>query len=511
MKTIIVCRALLAVAAPCIPVGAANTCQSLSALNLPETALIVSQSVPAGTFTPPKLVDGPGPPLDNLPAFCRVAGSIKPTKDSDIRFETWMPVSRWNGKFMGVGNGGWAGSIPYRAMGAALREGYATASSDTGHEGDAVDASWALGHPEKVSDYGYRAAHEMTAKAKAIIAAYYGDAPRLSYWSGCSSGGHQGLKEAQRFPNDYDGIVAGAPANFFTHLMASGVWIAQATFKDPTSYIPESKYPLIHQAAIAACDELDGLKDGLLEDPTACLFDPKVLQCKDADDPKCLTAAQVEAARKIYDGPKNPRTGERIFPGLNRGSELGWPSFFADPDPPIVASHSKYLVFKNPNWDFKTLNFDSDVALADRSDNGTINATDPDLAEFFRHGGKLLLYHGWSDPAIAPENTVNYYKSVLRSMGGAETVRNSIRLFMAPGMGHCWGGDGPFDFSTTNAIEQWVEKGIAPDRLIAAHFPNGGDSGKPDRTRPLCPYPQVAKYKGSGSIDVTASFTCALP
>jgi feruloyl esterase len=486
----------------------AATCENLATLALPDTTIVLAQIEPAGTFTLPKPLDLPGPALDNLPAFCRVAGEIRPTKDSSIKFEVWMPASGWNGKFMGIGNGGWWGAILYPFIGVALRRGYATASTDTGHDGSSADASFALGHPEKVIDFGYRAVHEMTVKAKAIIAAYYGDAPKHSYWNGCSSGGKQGLKEAQRFPRDYDGIIAGAPANFWTHLMVSGIWIAEATRENPAAYIPKEKYPLLHKAVLGACDVLDGVKDGLLENPKVCHFDPKVLQCKDSDGPECLTAAQVEAARRMYAGPKNPRTGEQIFPGLEAGSELGWGSYSSGPEPPIVASHFKYLVFKNPNWDFRSLNFDSDVALADKLDSGLITATDPNLKEFFAHGGKLFLYHGWNDPAIAPQNTINYYNSVASVMGGSDKVQNSLRLFMVPGMDHCLGGEGPFEFDTISVLEQWVEKGRAPDRVTAVHFPAGAISGKPDRTRPLCPYPQVAKYNGSGSTDDASNFVC---
>jgi feruloyl esterase len=488
----------------------AGTCESLATLALPDTTITLAKLEPAGTFTTPKPTNLPGPPLDNLPAFCRVAAEVKPTKDSDIKFEVWMPTSGWNGKFMGVGNGGWSGEIWYSPMGEALRRGYATASTDTGHEGNGGDASFALGHPEKVIDFGYRAVHEMTVKAKAIIAAYYGaDALKHSYWNGCSSGGKQGLKEAQRFPRDYDGIIAGAPANFWTHLIVSGIWIGQATRVSPAGYLPKEKFPLLHKAVLEACDAMDGVKDGVLENPKRCHFDPKVLQCKDAEGPNCLTTAQVEAARKIYAGPKNPRTGEQIFPGLEPGSEGGWPFFVGGREPPIVASHFKYLVFNNPNWDFHTLNFDSDVALADKLDNGLITATDPNLKEFFAQGGKLLLYHGWADGGIAPQNTINYYNSVVASMGGSSKVQDSMRLFMAPGMDHCYGGDGPFDFDTIAALEQWVEKGKAPERIIAAHFPEDAAPAKPDRTRPLCPYPEVAKYKGSGSTDDASNFVCA--
>ncbi len=507
-RTLVAPRLLfLAASFFCGPPVAGATCESLATLSLPDTTITLAKPEPAGKFTPPRPGNLPGRPLDNLPAFCRVAVEVKPTKDSDIKFELWMPASEWNGKFMGLGNGGWAGEISHSGIGDALRRGYAAASTDTGHEGSGGDASFALGHPEKVIDFGYRAVHEMTVKSKAIIAAFYGNALKHSYWDGCSTGGKQGLTEAQRFPHDYDGIIAGAPANFFTHLIVSGIWIAEATRENPTGYIPKEKLPLLHKAVVDACDTLDGMKDGLLENPKRCHFDPNVLLCKGADSPECLTAAQVEAAKKIYAGPKNPRTGEQIFPGLEPGSENGWVFFAREREPPIVASHFKYLVFKNPNWDFHTLNFDSDVALADKLDNGIITATNPNLKEFFAQGGKLLLYHGWNDGAIAPQNTINYYNSVADAMGGSAKVQDSMRLFMAPGMDHCYGGDGPFDFDTIAALEQWAEKGNAPDRIVAGHLLKGPP--KPDRTRPLCSYPQVAKYKGSGGTDEASNFVCA--
>jgi feruloyl esterase len=244
----------------------------------------------------------------------------------------------------------------------------------------------------------------------------------------------------------------------------------------------------------------------LLENPARCGFDPKVLLCKGEDAPSCLTAPQLEAARKIYGPAKSPSTGKEIFPGLAKGSEPAWGTLAGGPKPfPIPDDHFKYVVFKDTNWDWRTLDFDKDLALADKIDNGNLNATDPNLKKFTGRGGKLILYHGWNDPLIAPMNSVNYYKSVVAKMGGASKVENSIRLFMAPGMGHCAGGPGPNTFDAVTALEQWVENGKAPDRIVASHMAGG----KADRTRPLCPYPQVAKYTGSGSTDEAANFTCA--
>lgn len=485
----------------------ATTCESLATLALPETIITLAKSQPAGTFAAPKPFDSPEPSFENLPAFCRVAGEIKPTKDSNIKFELWMPLSGWNSKFIGLGNGNWAGVISYPSMGEMLRRGYAPASTDTGHEGNGEDASFALGHPEKVIDFGYRAVHEMTVKAKAILTAYYGVAPKHSYWNGCSLGGKQGLTEAQRFPHDYDGIIAGAPANFFTNLVVAAMWNASATRPNPAGYVPPEKLPLLHKAVLDTCDGLDGVKDGVLEDPKRCHFDPKVLLCKGADSPNCLTAAQVDAAKKIYGGPKNPRTDEQISPGLEPGSETGWGLFAVGPEPPVITSHFKYIVFKNPNWDYRTLNFDTDVALAQKADNGILTGSDPNLKEFFVQGGKLLLYHGWADPAIAPQTTINYYESVVAAMGASDKVQDFARLFMVPGMSHCNGGDGPFDFKELSALEQWIEEGKAPDRIIAAHLTDSTPA-RPDRTRPLCPYPRVAKYKGSGSTDEAFNFVC---
>jgi feruloyl esterase len=374
---------------------------------------------------------------------------------------------------------------------------------NTGHDGG--EASFVPGHPEKLVDFGYRAVHEMTLKAKALTKAYYGKAPAHAYWNGCSSGGMQGLKEAQKFPDDYDGIVAGAPANYWTHLMAGVLWPALVTHKDPAASLPPAKLAVVHKAALAACDKLDGVEDGLLENPARCAFDPATVQCKSDAQENCLTTAQVEAARKIYAGARNPRTGEKVFPGMPPGSELGW-TVLAGPKPfGIPVSHFQHVVFNNPGWDFLSLDFDKDVALADKLDQGLIGATDPNLKDFFAHGGKLIVYHGWTDPVISPLNSIDYYNSVTAKMGGATRIDGAFRLFTAPGMNHCGGGDGPARFDTVAALEQWVEQGKAPDRIAACHVSAGSQV---DRTRPLCPYPRVARYTGTGSRDDAVNFTC---
>jgi feruloyl esterase len=440
----------------------------------------------------------------SLPAFCRVAATIKPSSDSDIKMEVWMPVN-WNGKFQAVGNGGWTGSIAYPAMARALAKGYATASTNTGHDGER--ASFAIGHPEKVIDFAWRAVHETVVQSKALISANYGSAAKYSYWNGCSSGGKQGLKEAQRFPDDFDGLITGAPANNWIHQKASVVAVAQAVHKTIESFIPPAKYPMIHEAVLAACDRLDGVKDGILEDPRVCKFDPKALLCKTGDGPSCLTAPQVEAARKILAPSRNPRTGAFLFPGLALGTELAWAVQAGEGARTVAEDLFSFVVFENPQWDYRTLDLDKDVALADKVDERfQMAAVDPNLKPLFSHKGKLLMYHGWSDPNIVPGNSINYYKSVVDTVG-EKTAADSIRLFMVPGMGHCNGGEGPNQFDMVTALEQWVEQGKAPERILASRERNGAV----DRTRPLCPYPQVAQYKGSGSTDEAASFSCAAP
>lgn len=483
----------------------AGTCESLSTLKLPNTTITIASTEQGDLSSLDNQT--PGPPLKGLPPFCRVAGTISPVLDSVIGFEVWMPTSNWNHRFLEVGNGGFSGTPSIHFMAAAVRNGYATASTDTGHHGNGADGSFALGHPEKLIDFGYRSEHETAVKAKAIIAAFYGEPQKRSYWDGCSSGGKQGLMEAQRYPDDFDGIIAGAPANNWEPLLASAIWIQQATHLTPASSLPNEKLAILHQAALDACDASDGVKDGVIRDSLSCHFDPAVTQCKGTDT-ACLSAEQVEAARKIYAGPVNPRTHERIFPGLEPGSEITWYAF-ASPAFPIAPSHFKYIIFKDPKWDPSTLNFDTDIAIAEKVDNGTITATNPNLKPFFAHGGKLILYHGLSDGLIAPQNTINYYNAVLKASG--PTATHSVRLYLAPGMGHCYGGDGPDTFDLDPPLAAWVEDNKTPGPILAAHFPASAPLTKPDRTRPLCPYPEVAKYKGTGSTDDAASFACAKP
>ena len=482
----------------------AATCESLSSLKLQNATITTAQPVAAGAFTPPaggRGGRGGGNAFADLPAFCRVAATLTPSKESDIKIELWLPASGWNGKFQAVGNGGWNGNIDTNALATGLRRGYATASTDTGHEGGG--GPW-MQNTEKVVDYGHRAVHEMTVKSKAIIAAFYESAPKFSYFNGCSAGGRQGLKAAQRYPDDFDGIVAGAPALNATGRAAFSMWVAQNLRKEEGSYIPAPKYPAINAAVLQACDGLDGVKDGVVENPRACKFDPKVLACTAGDSDSCLTPPQVEAARKMYEPVKHAKTGKEIFPGLAYGSELGWSTFGGQQPFAIGAQMYQHMVFKDPNWDYKTLNFDTHADLVDKLENGVINAMDANLRPFAASGGRLLIYHGWADPQIPAASSVQYYQRVLDTMGGAGKAKDNARLFMVPGMNHCGGGVGTATVDWLAALEQWVEQGKAPDQIPASRVANG----KTDRTRPLCAYPQVATYKGSGSTDEAASFTC---
>jgi len=491
-----------------VPAGAAS-CESLASLALPNTTITLAQAIASGEFTPPpESARDLGAPVDwkKLPAFCRVAATIKPVPDSNIKMEVWLPMPgitpAWNGDLEADGNGGWTGTINYKYLGAALARGFAAAITDTGHTGGS--ASFALGHPEKVIDFGYRAVHELTVKSKAIIAAFYGQAPKLAIWNGCSAGGREGLKEAQMYPEDYDGIVAGDPIADFVGRSLGGVWMAQAVHHDETSLLTPEKDALLHKAVLATCDALDGVMDGVIENPTLCHFDPSTIECKSGNSSACLTAPEVEAARKVYSGVINSETKENVFPGLAPGSELGWGTQAGERPFGAAADYFKYVVYRNPDWDYKTLNFASDIARAEKTDGGTINATNPDLRAFFQRGGKLLQYHGWSDQQMAAEASPKYYESVLSKVGDANLVESSYRLFMVPGMRHCGGGEGADTFDKVGALEEWLKSGKAPDRLVASRV----EGGKVVRTHPLCPYPQTAVYNGTGSTDDASNFTC---
>jgi Tannase and feruloyl esterase len=509
-----------------------DPCATLSKLQIPSATITQAQLVPAGTFSgPPAAFSGTDltPFYKSLPAFCRVVAEAKPTADSDIKLEVWLPAAGWNGKLQGIGNGGFAGLIDYYQIGAAMKKGYAATATDAGHTGSPVDASWALGHPEKVVDFGHRGIHEMTRVAKALTQSFYGSAPKHSYFAGCSDGGREALMEAQRYPIDYDGILAGAPANYWSALLSTAVIDTQALTVDPASFIPQSKLPTIAAAVLAACDELDGVRDGILNDPRQCHFDPASIQCKSGEETdKCLTASQAVALKTIYDG-LHDSTGHQIFPGFMRGAEDGpggWGLWITGPAPArslmtyFGFGFYTYMVYEKTDWNYKTFTLEPGMKVAEDKTAAALNATDADLKPFHSAGGKLILYHGWDDPAIPSVNSVNYYDSVVTTMGAANT-NSFLRLYMLPGVQHCGGGPGPDVFGGVGdwlspddpqhnarvALEQWVEKGTAPSSIIATKY--AGDPPQQKMTRPLCPYPESAKYKGSADPNDAANFVCA--
>ena len=487
---------------------AQSPCEQLRMLSLPQVAITAADTVPAGPYLPPRRS---AEFTVNLATRCRVTAVLAPSSDSHIEMELWLPIENWNGKFEAVGNGGWSGAIQYQSqnlvansMVAGFTEGYAVASTDRGLRGGPQAA---VDHPEKLVDFGYRAVHETVVTSKTIISAFYGSEPEFSYWNGCSSGGQEGLMEAQRYPDDFDGIAAGAPANYWTPLMVGGIWNARAISKGEPGYMTPEQLLLLHKAVIQACDALDGVKDGLLEDPTRCKFDPQILQCKGADSSMCLTPAQVSAVGRMYAGPVNPTSKEQILPGIDPGSELNWSLYDGPVGINIQQNYFRFLVFQDPSWDYRKLDFNSELARADRQGASVLNATNPNLQPFFDHGGKLLQYHGWSDETIPPLSSVHYYTSVLEELGGPRNVDGSYRLFMVPGMSHCGQSDGFKLFNPISALERWRESDIPPDEMTSMHVTNG----VVDSVHLVCPYPSVATYKGKGSVNDAANFTCKVP
>jgi len=486
---------------------AASPCESLAKVSLPNTTITSAQTVAAGAFTPPAGGRG-GQQFGDLPSFCRVQATLKPSSDSDIKMELWMPeATRWNGKLRGTGNGGLGGGATVNAgpLANGVRLGYATAGNNTGHEGD---SSYAMTHPEKIKDFGYRSAHEMTVAAKTLIKAYYDKPLQYSVMAEGGGGTIAALSAAQRYPEDYDVIAITGMSSYLSRHTFGQMWVWYATHKDEASFIPQEKYPVLHEAALNACDASDSLKDGIIGNVEACKFDPVVTQCKSGDAANCLTAPQVEAARKIYAGPVNPRSKQEIYSPLYPGSELGWAQLAGGDQPlGIPVDFFKYYVFKDPNWDYKKrpLNFDSDVALAERPEVAPVNAVDPDLRKYFARGGKLLLVGGWNDASVPPKVAINYYKAVVEKIG-AKTVQQSMRFFMVPGMGHGGGTTGleNFSFDALAVIESWKQTGKSPEELIVSHYKEGTEVGK----RLVCQYPKVAIYKGSGNTEDPASFVC---
>jgi feruloyl esterase len=460
--------------------------------------------------------------------FCRIVGFIEPVQNSHIGFEVWLPpAEKWNNRYFGVGNPAFEGAIKYQGLAGAVEKGYATASTDTGHQDPGH--KWGMGQPEKLIDWTHRAVHETTVVAKQFIKAYYGKPQKYAYWDNCHNGGRQGLTEAQLYPQDFDGIIAGDPAYYLTHLQAGSEYLSMVNLKGGTtapSYIPPAKYAALHRAVLDACDAKDGVKDDAIEDPTRCHFDPKSIQCTGADNASCLTPPQVETAQRIYAGAKFA-DGTQIYSGFEPGSELVWEAMIKGPEPLFINNdYFKYIAFEDPNWDFRTFEVDADTRKTDARLGSVINNTQTDLKAFKEHGGKLIMYQDWNETWVPPRTATTYYDGVVKTMGGENKTKDFFRLFMIPDYGMC-ASMFPGTFDALGAVQDWVEKGMAPDQIKATYAEQGYQfraragmqdaAGTPPsairvyKTRPVCPYPQVAIYKGSGDTSDAANFKCGKP
>ncbi len=498
---------------------------SAPALEIACTALLSKTAIPNTAITSAQMIAGPFKSANQafpVPKFCRVVGQIEP----QVNFELWLPLENWNGKYQGVGNGGMAGRIRYASLAAAVNRGYAAAATDTGHEAGPIpfDASWGMGRPDLIEDFGHRGLHVTTVASKKITKLFYGRAPKHAYYIGCSKGGQQGLMEVQRYPNDFDGVIAGNPANDWTRFYAgSHLWYSQALLSDSESYLPPTKLPLLGNAVNAACDGLDGIRDGILQDPRRCSFDPATLTCPSGEDnANCLTTKQIKAVNQIWSGVKNS-AGQQIFPGLVPGGEAspgGW-GLWVTGDKPFTSLHwrggegfFRYFVFEDKDWDFRTFDYDGDLEFALAKVGKAVDAADTNLQPFRDAGGKLIVYHGWSDADISPLSSIDYWQKVIKTMttdgdpqASMAKVQEFYRLFMVPGMGHCLGGPGPDQFDALTALERWVELGIAPTKIIASKVADG----EVTMTRPLCAYPEQAIWDGVGDTNLETSFRCGAP
>lgn len=501
-------------------VKACNTV-AFSTLQLTDATLRSATPVAGGSFTPP----GSRTAIGNLPEFCRIEGSATPSTDSLVNFEVWVPsAGAWNGKVVVTGNGGYSPQLSYGDMAYAMRQGYAVVGGDTGHQAvDPNEMFWGVGHPEKIKDWGSRSIHAITVPAKSIIADMQARSPSRAYYYGCSTGGHQGYAEIQHYPEDFDGIIAGAPGNnrirlnieFMHRFMAN-----RAPNTNGPLILPATKAALVTNAAVAACDEIDGVKDGVITDPRSCTsnrFSVESLACASGDEATCLTPAQIDVVKKIYAGPKNPRTNEQLYPGLPVGSEFGWPGYWGGVEP-VRADFWRLWTYDNPQWNWWTFDFDRDVTFADAKLAALVDQVNPDINAFKARGGKAIVYQGWQDPVVNPIDTIAYYEKVRNLQGSQAETDKFFRLFMVPGMGHCSGGTGAANFGNQGApspvidadhdllmaMNNWVENGATPGSMIASRVQNGNTV----RTRPLCAYPKKAVYKGTGSTDEAASFIC---
>ncbi len=510
--------------------GAAR-CQTISEMKIHGVTITAASSVESGSFTPP----GEKSAIFNLPPFCRVAATLQPTPDSNIRIELWMPEKDWNGRFLGTGNGGGAGSLSYRSLALGMRRGFATANTDVG---TSPNADAVVGHPERWADFGYRSTHQMTVVSKQIVQAYYDKPQSHAYFVGCSTGGGQGLMEAQRYPGDYNGIVAGAPANNRTHIHAGFVWNAQAANLPPGVELAPETIAFVTQSVVKACAGKDGGApgDNFLTDPRECKFDPDTLpKCEGNSHTDCLSAAELSTLKKFYAGPTNPRTGDRIYTPIPVGSESSPAGVAMQQDPKKMLDQWYPLQWAlGSSFDYHKFDFDHDQDLVDKQLAPILNANNPDLSAMQHRGGKILMFTGTADPLVPFQDALNYYDRVVSDqqkrlpdaggMGpqqGLTTTRQFFRYFLVPGMAHCGDGPGLHDFGQNlqlevpqdsdhdilTALVRWVEEGVAPDQIIASSYVDDFSAKGIRFQRPICPYPKFPKYVG-GDQNSASSYRC---
>lgn len=522
MKTLTFLATVLAL--PAAAIAQANDCERLTSLALPGARITSAQQ---------------------RRDFCEVQGIASPVPGSRIGFTVWLPPEkRWSQRLHMVGNGGYSSKVYVAQLEARVQRGDVAVATDTGHTGP--ELTFGRDNPVAIADWGNRAVHESVKAAKGVVQAFYGWPQKYAYFSGSSTGGHQALMVAQRHPEDFDGIIAGAPGNNRSNLNLSFLWSFLQNHRpgdNTRQIVPNKKLTVVHAAVVKSCDGIDGVKDGVIDDPRECRFDLQSLECASADTDQCLTDEQIATMRAIYQGPRDARTGRQIFPGFPFGSEgmeygdhPGWSEFWANPDDPTRpqrADFFRYWVFHDEHWDWWKFNWGSDVDTVNRVIAPVVNATDPDLSRFRGRGGKLIMFMGWNDPVGSALDAIDYYESVVARSTGPDSAakladtQKFARLYMVPGMSHTAGGPGATHFSNATrdsappvedsrhdmglALYDWVERGTAPEELIGTHFSEGsGPTGKVQFQRPLCVYPKVIRYRG-GDTNSAASFHCTPP
>ncbi|MGE0593219.1 MAG: tannase/feruloyl esterase family alpha/beta hydrolase [Vicinamibacterales bacterium] len=503
-------------------------CADLSSVRWDNGRVTSARLVPAGRYTPTWTAEAaPGetrlralPPeaYADLPGFCEVKGEVQTSSATSIRFEAWLPETTWNQDFRADGFAFFGGTMDPATLAAAVRDGYATATTDAGGDGTARAAF--LLNPEALTDWNHRAWHETTVKAKDLMRRYYGGPPRFSYWNLTGGATRQGLKNIALYPEDYDGIAAGGVTNHHSRFTFAQMAAWQATHASPDSAFDQAALRTLNAGVLAACDLNDGVQDGLLHDPRECRFDPQTLVCSDSRRTDCLTPGQVRAVQALYAPVRHARTGEVLYPELLPGGE--WNPALLNPSPELpaadfAANYFKYVVFRDPalDWASRRINYDADVALADRPDVSAVNAVETDLRPFIRRGGRILFYNGWNDN-MSPLYPIEYYTQVAETAGAdADTA---VRLFMIPGMGHTPGnGNRPYDrtapppngysFDPMAILTRWRETGQAPEQFTVDHRTNG----QLDRQLLVCAFPQRAEYRGQGDAMQAASYVCRTP